>query len=200
MSVAMTTNSPYVPTPGAQPDDVQPRWVDPYEATTTGEHFDSLAAEAEASTLRFDRGFKTKLYVLESGGWMSITSLDDDFHSMRIALRIAADGQITEAAGRMLRRPYDTCPRAVESLEAIVGATVARPGAHRQIGERIPRTEGCLHLYDMLVVAFRAFRISKGHDIDPHYHGEHTRKMMLQMLPNMRDTCVSFAIDHAEDQ
>jgi hypothetical protein len=191
----MSDASPYVPTPGMSADDVEPRWTEPYEASSTGEMFDSMAAEVSGGKPRFDRRFETELHVLEAGGWMSITALDDDFHSMRIALRIEADGTISQAAGRMLRRPYDTCPRAVESLRAIEGSNVARPGAHRQIGERIARTEGCLHLYDMLVVAFRAFRISKGHDIDPHYHGEKTRKMMLQMLPNMRDTCVSFAVE-----
>ncbi len=193
----MTETSPYVPTPGAQADDVEPLFTEPYEATAMAGTYEQMATEAAASSKRFDRGFQTRLYTLDEGGWLSMTDLDDDFHSMRVALRIAATGEITQAAGRMLRRPYDTCPRAIESLGAIVGSSMARAGAHRQISERIERTEGCLHLYDMLVVAFRAFRISKGHDIDPHYHGEHTRKMMLQMLPNMRDTCVSFAIDHS---
>jgi len=184
---------PYLPAPGAQPDHVEPLWTEPYEADAMGARYEQMAAEADASTLRFDRRFETKLHVLDEGGWMSITSLDDDFHSMRIALRIASDGEITQAAGRMLRRPYDTCPRAIESLALIEGANVARPGAHRQISERIARTEGCLHLYDMVVVAFRAFRISKGHDIDPNYHGEGTRRNMLNFLPNMRDSCLSFA-------
>ena len=192
---------PYLPAPGAQPEGVEPLWTEPYEASDMGATFDQMAADAEAATLRFGRHFETKLHVLAAGGWMSITALDDDFHSMRIALRIAPDGEIQQAAGRMLRRPYDTCPRAVESLRLIEGSNVARPGAHRQLSERIGRTEGCLHLYDMLVVAFRSFRISKGHDIDPHYQGEHTRRTMLNFLPNMRDSCLSFATaPRAEDQ
>lgn len=194
----MSDVSPYVPAPGAQPDPVTPTWTEPYEASEMATAFDAVEAEAAGLETRFDRGFRTRLYPVDAGGWLSITELDDDFHAMRIGLRIADDGVITEANGRMLRRPYFTCPRALESVAGLVGANIASSGAHRQIKPRIARTEGCLHLADMLTVAFRAFRISKGHDIEPHYAGEETRKMLLTHLPMMRDTCVSFAVDQTE--
>jgi len=173
--------------------ELDPRWTEPYAATELGARYDALAAEAEAARLRFDRGFRTRLYTLDPG-WISATELDDDFHSMRVALRIDAEGVITEAAGRMHRNPYETCPRALESLRALVGANIARPSAHVQLKERIPRTEGCLHVVDMLTVAFRAFRISKGHDIPNGYAGEVTRRELLNLMPNMRDSCLSFAV------
>jgi len=157
-----------------------------------GDAYDRLVAQAEAGERRFERRFTTHLHVVEDG-WVSLTELDDDFHSMRVALRLAADGEITEVAGRMLRNPFDTCPRALESLRHLIGANVARPSAHHQIKERMPRREGCLHVADMLTVAFRAFRISKGHDL-PSYSGEDARRDILTLLPNVRDTCVSFAI------
>lgn len=175
--------------------EVTPRWEGSTpEADALARAYDRMAAEAASAFLRFERGFRTRLYVLEDG-WLSLTDLDDDFHSMRVALRIAADGSIAEAAGRMLRNPYDACPRALSSLLGLVGASVARPSAHHQIKERIPRTEGCLHVVDMLTVAFRAFRIAKGHDIEPDYAGEETRARLLALLPNIRDTCVSFAVE-----
>ncbi|MGZ4140607.1 MAG: DUF2889 domain-containing protein, partial [Actinomycetota bacterium] len=102
---------------------------------------------------------------------------------------------ITEAGGRMLRHPYDTCPRALESLRNLVGANVATPGAHNQIKERVPRTEGCLHVADMVTVAFRAFRISKGHDMPAGWKGDEARRTILNLMPNVRDTCVSFAVE-----
>jgi hypothetical protein len=188
---------PYTPQPGAAAAGAEPLWKEPYGAEERGAVYDSLAAEALASSVRFDRGFRTRVFTVD-GGWISLTELDDDFHEMRVALKIGPDGEIADAAGRMIRNPYDMCPRALESLRGLVGANIARPSAHNQIKQRMPRTEGCLHVADMLTIAFRAFRISKGHDIEPEYGGESTRRMLLNMLPNMRDTCVSFAIEHPE--
>lgn len=193
----MSEEHPYRPAPGTTSDDIVPVWNEPYAAAELGEAYDALLEEAARGTLRFDRRFRNHIYVVQDG-WVSITEMDDDFHSMRVALRIASDGEITNAAGRMLKNPYETCPRALESLRHLEGANVARPSAHRQIKDRIPRTEGCLHVVDMLTVAFRAFRISKGHDIQPDYSGEGTRHMLLNLLPNMRDTCLSFAVEHPE--
>lgn len=171
--------------------EIEPRWTEPHDAAGIGARFDALVARTVESTRRFARDFRTHLYVIPDG-WISLTELDDDFHSMRVALRIDTDGVITDAAGRMLRYPFGTCPRALESLQRFVGANLAVPGAHNQIKERMPRTDGCLHVADMLTVAFRAFRISKGHDLDS-YHGEETRRSLLQFA-NMHDTCVSFAV------
>ena len=176
--------------------DVAPRHTgSPATSDAHAARYDELAALAGGSHPRFDRAFRTRLHVLDDG-WLSLTELDDDFHSMRVALRIAPDGTITAAAGKMLRHPFDTCPRAIEALASVVGSTVARPGAHNQIKERMPRDEGCLHIADMLTVAFRAFRIAKGHDIPWEYKGEESRRTFLTMMPNIRDTCVSFAIAH----
>jgi hypothetical protein len=188
----MTEWTPYVPADDAKRDLVEPLWTDLYEAVELGDDYERLVSEA--GDKRFDRTFHNELFLHPDGGWVSVTSLDDDFHSMRVALRIADDGTIVEAAGKMLRRPYDTCPRALETLRHLVGASLARPSSHRQIKDRVPRTEGCLHVVDMVEIAFRAFRIAKGHDIPPGYAGEGTRKMLLELLPNMRNTCVSFAI------
>jgi len=176
--------------------EVTPRWTTPSElADGLGAQADLLEAEGRAGELKFTRDFRTELFEVD-GGWISLTSLDDDFHSMRVALRFDASGVITEAGGRMLRHPYETCPRAIESLRNLIGANVATPGAHNQIKDRVPRTEGCLHVADMVTVAFRAFRISKGHDMPSGWKGDEARKRIIELLPNVRDTCVSFAIEH----
>jgi hypothetical protein len=175
---------------------VEPRWTTPSSlADVLGENYDRLLAEGEAGELRFSREFRTRLHVV-GDEWISVTELDDDFHSMRVALRFDASGVITEAGGRMLRHPYETCPRAIESLRNLIGANVAMPGAHNQIKDRVPRTEGCLHVADMVTIAFRAFRISKGHDMPDGWKGDEARRRIIELLPNVRDTCVSFAIEH----
>ena len=175
---------------------VEPRWTTPSSlADALGAEYNRLLAEGEAGELRFSREFRTRLHVV-GDEWISVTELDDDFHSMRVALRFDATGVITEAGGRMLRHPYETCPRAIESLRNLIGANVATPGAHNQIKDRVPRTEGCLHIADMVTVAFRAFRISKGHDMPDGWKGDEARRRIIELLPNVRDTCVSFAVEH----
>jgi DUF2889 family protein len=174
-------------------ESTEPRYVgSTAEAALLSDRFDELAATVAGEAPFFDRTFRTQIFRGEEES-LSLTWLDDDFHEMRIALRVAPDGTIVEAAGRMNRHPYDTCPRAVESLTALAGINVYGSKAPADARGRIPRTEGCLHLADMLGIAIRSFRIARGHDI-PH-HGEEGRREFLRLLPNVRDTCVSFAVE-----
>ena len=162
------------------------------EAGEIASRWDELEASVAGAAPHFERTFRTRIFRAEDES-LSLTTLDDDFHEMRIAMRVAADGTILEAAGRMNRHPYDTCPRAVESLAGLVGANVFVPKAGGGLRERMPHSEGCLHLADMLGVAFRSFRIAKGHDIP--YSGEPGRREILTLMPHVRDTCVSFAVE-----
>ena len=174
-------------------DAVEPRYVGrSAEADVLSSRWDELEASVDGIDPRFERTFRTRIFRLD-GETLSLTSLDDDFHEMRIALRVGADGTILEAVGRMNRHPYDTCPRAVESLAGLVGANVYVPKAGGGLREMIPRSEGCLHLADMLAIAFRSFRIAKGHEIT--YKGESGRREILTLMPHVRDTCVSFAVE-----
>jgi len=169
----------------------EPKYAGPSSrAPSIADRYDEIAASVGTVAQHFGRTFATRIFRLDAET-ISLTSLDDDFHEMRIALRVAADGTIVEAVGRMNRHPFDTCPRAVESLEGLVGANVFAPKDQQRLRDRIPRSEGCLHLADMLAIAFRSFRIAKGHDI-PH-GGEVGRRHLLEILPHMRDTCVSYA-------
>lgn len=173
-------------------DGARPRFVgSSQEAGDVAARWDELAALADGEPAHFDRTFRTRIYKLGDSESLSLTELDDDFHEMRSALRVAHDGFILEAAGRMNRHPYDTCPRAVEALVPLVGTNVYAPKVKGQ--DRLPRTEGCLHLADMLAVAFRSFRIAKGHELP--YEGEPGRNELLVLMPRLRDTCVSFAVE-----
>lgn len=170
----------------------EPRFVGPSElAGGLAKRWDELAASVEDAEQFFGRTFRTRIFRVD-GESLSLTELEDDFHEMRIAMRVALDGTILEAVGRMNRNPYDTCPRAVESLGALAGLNVFAPRESAPIRERIPRSEGCLHLADMLVIAFRSFRIAKGHEVK--HEGEAGRRELLTLLPRMRDTCVSYAV------
>ena len=172
----------------------QPRYVGrPPEADVVANRWDELAASVSDVAPHFERDFRTQIFRVEGDETLSLTSLDDDFHEMRIAMRVAADGTIRETAGRMNRHPYDTCPRAVMSLTSLVGANVFFPKAEGGCRDRIPRSEGCLHLADMLAIAFRSYRIAKGHEVP--WKGESGRVEILKLMPLVRDTCVSFAVE-----
>jgi DUF2889 family protein len=162
------------------------------EAGEVASRWEELASSVADAVPYFDRTFNTRIYR-DGDETLSLTTLDDDFHEMRIALRVGADGTILEAVGRMNRHPYDTCPRAVESLAGLVGANVYVPKAGGGLREMIPRSEGCLHLADMLGVAFRSYRIARGHEVP--YSGELGRREILTLMPHVRDTCVSFAVE-----
>lgn len=171
----------------------QPRYTGTSpEAGLVAARWEDLAASVADAAPYFDRTFNTRIFR-DGEEWLSLTTLDDDFHEMRIALRVGADGTILEAVGRMNRHPYDTCPRAVESLAGLVGANVYVPKVGGGLRELIPRSEGCLHLADMLGIAFRSFRIARGHEIP--YKGEDGRREILTLMPHVRDTCVSFAVE-----
>lgn len=175
------------------PDPIAPRYVGPSaDAAGVASRWDELAASVASAEPHFARDFLTQIFQLD-GESLSLTSLDDDFHEMRIAMRVGPDGTILEAAGRMNRHPYDTCPRAVISLTSLAGANVYFPKAEGGCRDRIPRSEGCLHLADMLFIAFRAYRIAKGHEVP--YSGESGRREILTLMPHVRDTCVSFAVE-----
>ena len=171
-------------------DIVRPRFEGPSAAADALAHrWNELAALA-VDKPHFDRMFRTRIFKLGEES-LSLTELDDDFHEMRIAMRVAPDGTVLEAVGRMNRHPYDTCPRAIESLAMLEGVNVFAPKSVTR--DRIPRAEGCLHLADMLGIAFRSFRIAKGHDLP--YEGETGRRELLVLLPGLRDTCASFAVE-----
>jgi hypothetical protein len=171
----------------------RPRFVgSSAEAGEIALRWDELEVSVAGEAPHFERTFRTRIFRGDEES-LSLTTLDDDFHEMRIAMRVAPDGTILEAVGRMNRHPYDTCPRAVESLAGLVGANVFVPKAGGGLRQRMPRSEGCLHLADMLGVAFRSFRIAKGHDVP--YSGEPGRREILTLMPHVRDTCVSFAVE-----
>ena len=171
--------------------EVRPRYVGPSaKAPAIAARWADLIAQVEGAQPHFQRVFTTRIFK-QGEESLSLTELEDDFHDMRIALRVALDGTILEAVGRMNRHPYDTCPRAVESLEALAGFNVFASTSGGRLRDRIPRSEGCLHLADMLGVAFRSFRIAKGHDVP--WGGEQGRAKLLVLMPRMRDTCISYA-------
>jgi len=177
---------------GSTLNPVDPRHVGPSPRTEElAETFDRLTALAGTGERRFERTFHTAITSV-GDGWVSLTALDDDFHSMRVVLRVGADMTVREAGGRMLKNPYDTCPRAIESLDGLLGANVLASGMQRRLAERVPRDQGCIHITDMLVVALRAFRIAQGHDL-PGGDDEEIRRGIITLMPRVRNTCVSFA-------
>lgn len=177
------------------PEHIQPRWTEPStDSPVVAAAYDDLVAEAESGAPLYARAFRARV-VAHPDGWSCLTDLDDDFHSIRIALRLAGDGTVMRAAGRMVRHPYATCPRGLDAIPGLAGVNLFAPGVMNEMKSRLPRDAGCIHAIDMLAVTLRAFRTSRAHDMEG-YSGEETRLRLMRSLPILRDSCASFATEH----
>lgn len=176
----------------------EPRWHDATEVSTrTAIEYERLVADIGTKPARFTRDMQTRVYR-DGGRTTLVCTMDDDFHSMRLAVSLDGGGTIRAAGGQMLHAPYPVCPRALDALGSLVGANVLAPGIQRLLRDRIPKADGCIHLSDMLAAAFRVYRTSLGHDV-PGDVDEDMRRGLLRTLPLMRDTCVAFAIEEATE-
>ncbi|MFA5890467.1 MAG: DUF2889 domain-containing protein [Actinomycetota bacterium] len=172
----------------------EPRWTDASESSAgVSAEYERLAAGVGREPARFARDVRTRVHR-HDGGSTLICELDDDFHSIRVAVRLDPSGTILASAGQIARAPYAVCPRALDSLDSLVGANILAPGIRSLLRDRIPRADGCIHLSDMLAAAFHVYRISIGHDM-PRDIDDRMRRALLKTLPLMRDSCIAFAVD-----
>ncbi|WP_440996570.1 DUF2889 domain-containing protein [Arhodomonas sp. SL1] len=72
-------------------------------------------------------------------------------HIHDMALRVALDDDLTirEAAASMDATPFPDCPGAEQAYRALVGVQIG-PGWIKAVNERIGRTAGCTHLFELL--------------------------------------------------
>lgn len=98
---------------------------------------------------------ETKVSVKEVNNYMQVTSsLKDRVHEIELVLAVAPGSmEIKAATARMIQVPYEVCTQALESLKLIIGLKI-QTGINRQVAELIGGTKGCVHLNDLLKVAF----------------------------------------------
>lgn len=163
--------------------------------------YERIKALAKHHKQVFGRIVKCEMYKLEDGRILALTRMHDDYHDMNLAILLDDGYRIEEIAGRMDRIPYPCCEtQPLEMLSSLKGIGVLARGGLRQIKERIPRNQGCTHVYEMLESSFRAIFVGSYGIIDQKWEGvlaldmEENRQLALDS-PVLADTC--FAFDRA---
>ncbi|WP_298690598.1 DUF2889 domain-containing protein [uncultured Sphingomonas sp.] len=91
-------------------------------------------------------GFRRRILIEPRSGRVS-AELEDDWHRMTVVLK-HDDETITAVDSVMTRRPWTTCPGAIDRLtETFVGVALA------QAARRGEKTSNCTHLYDLALFA-----------------------------------------------
>jgi hypothetical protein len=119
--------------------------------------FEEIQGLAKHHKQTFGRIAKSEMYRLEGGRLLSVTKLHDDYHDISLGILLSPEFRIEEIAGKMDRIPYPCCEtKPLESLAALKGIGVLERGGMKRVRERIPRSVGCTHVYEMIESAFRA--------------------------------------------
>ncbi len=160
--------------------------------------FDAITGLAKHHKQVFGRIVKCEMYKLEGGKVLALTRMHDDFHDMNLAILLDDAYHVEEIAGKMDRIPYPICEnKPLEMLAALKGVGVMERGGLRKVKERIPRNQGCTHVYEMLEATFRAIFVGLYRMTDAKWEGvldldmdEHRQLGVKSHL--LRDSCFAF--------
>ncbi len=129
----------------------------------------------------------------EGDSLRSVSTMEDDYHAMRLELAIDLKGLvITEARAEMSRHPYTVCPGATASIGALVGVRFGLK-VKRAYREAIARESGCTHIGELADNTFdylvqKVFWDGLGQEVPDRQAWE---KMMFSFL-NEKNTCHAF--------
>ena len=160
--------------------------------------FEAIKGLAKHHKQVFGRIVKCEMYKLETGKVLALTRMHDDFHDMNLAILLDDAYQIEEIDGKMDRIPYPICEKKpLEMLSALKGIGVMERGGLRKVKERIPRSMGCTHVYEMLESTFRAIFVGSYRITDTKWEGildldmdEH--RQLGVKSPLLGDSCYVF--------
>ena len=146
----------------------------------------------------FGRIVKCEMYKLEGRKLLTLTRMHDDYHDMNLAMLLDEGYRIEEIAGTMDRIPYPRCEtRPLEVLSALKGIGILERGGLAEVKKRIPRNQGCTHMYEMIEATFRSVFVGMYSIHGQKWEGilsldmEENRQLGLQS-PVLADTCYAF--------
>ncbi len=160
--------------------------------------YETIKGLAKHHKQAFGRIVKCEMYTLEKGRHLALTRMHDDYHDMNLALLLDESFRIREIAGRMDRIPYPCCEsRPLEVLGALKGIGVLERGGLKEVRKRIPRNQGCTHIYEMIESTFRSIFVGSYSIFGQKWEGilelemEENRQLGLRS-PILADTCYAF--------
>jgi len=162
--------------------------------------FRELTALAKHQTQTFGRIVKCETYAL-SDGVLAISRMHDDFHDISLAMLFDRSYTVVDLAVNMERIPFPQCEVIPPiSVKKIVGLALYEKGVMRKVKERIPRREGCTHIYEIIESTLRAVFVGSYNVIGAKFEGaldldlEEERQYWMS-TPILKDTCYSFSTE-----
>ncbi|MCD6554737.1 MAG: hypothetical protein DRI52_01430 [Chloroflexi bacterium] len=134
--------------------------------------------------------------------WSTMLDLD---HSIRVQLIIdAANRQIVDASGEMLKVPFSICQQTLANLERLKGLTVKR-GIAKEVSAAVGRNTGCVHLVETVMSAVRLvfpFLVGYGSGLTDWQQLEQlTEEEQIQLGKLfLADTCLAYKTDADEEE
>ncbi len=166
--------------------------------------FEAIKSLAKHHKQVFGRIVKCEMYQLEGKKVLAITRMHDDYHDMNLAILLDEQYRIEEVGGTMDRIPYPRCEtRPLEVLSALKGLGILERGGLAEVKRRIPRNEGCTHIYEMIEATFRSVFVGMYSIHGQKWEGilsldmEENRQIGLDS-PLLRNTCYGFHADSAD--
>jgi len=168
--------------------------------------YEAITSLAKHHKQVFGRIVKCEMYKIEEGRMLALSRMHDDYHDMNLAILLDDGFRIEEIGGKMERIPYPCCEKKpMEMLSALKGIAVLERGGLRKVKERIPRTLGCTHVYEMIESTFRAIFVGSYSIHGQKWEGvldldlEENRQLGLQS-PALVDTCYAFNRESVDEE
>lgn len=125
----------------------------------------------------------------------SVVAAETAIHDISIRLTLDDERRVVAVAASTDSIPFETCPRAADSLQALVGATI-EAGWRRAIRDRLPMRESCTHMRELLVAmgtaALQAMSFGRNIEGTP---GSQDRPSRQSEMPYYIDQCLSWRRD-----
>ncbi|QGG46747.1 DUF2889 domain-containing protein [Heliorestis convoluta] len=104
----------------------------------------------------YNRQMTVRAFRREDGHIDVQCFLIDTFHEISAQLTFTFQGEVIDGHAYFIRCPYDICEKSVSKMTSLRGIIVG-PGSSKQIRQAIGGGEGCEHLVEITIEAFRAF-------------------------------------------
>lgn len=164
--------------------------------------FDDLMALAKYKKQTFGREVRCATYRIDDKV-LAVTHMHDDFHDMRLAMLVDEKMEIHEVACEMERIPYGSCLEVPPRYETLKGMSIFQKGVLKEIRARIPREQGCVHVFEMLESTLRslfaAISSHRGEYVRLNLDRDESQQLAIAN-PILRNTCWSFNDDGKNEE
>ena len=155
----------------------------------------------------FSRNITCKVYGAPEGV-MSVSRFVDRFHDISLTMLIdPRTSCIKDADAVMDRVPYNICFKTRGLIKNLLGLSIFHRAVRREALKRIPRREGCTHLFELVEFTLAALfsgaplaglhGVKSPRDIEDEDPEEHRQRQLHN--PWLKNTCRAFVIEENDE-